>query len=670
MFRVTALMLFIFSLAASAAAETLLVTVLDPQGAAVPTALVMAGSEAPRRVNADGSVEIDTTTPVLVRVTAPGFEMTTRRVDTYPANGLIITVEPAPVYETLDVVVRHQDVEAEAGPVVSSAVEIDQAGARTVFDAVDQLVPSAFVTRRGVMGYGISTNGTGQVTIRGVGSSPNTGILVVVDGRPDYMGLMGHPLPDFYSLTDAESVSVTKGPASVLYGSNAMGGAIDIKPADPTEGFHTELSGGLGSYWTGQYRLKHGAGFDKWFYHLTAGVDHTDGDRPVSHFRNQDGTAAVGYDLSRVWRTTLRGRYGHFLVEDPGALSAGPGPYASVGRGGFSWNLENTTGRTWGNTSVFGSWGHHWIDDGWRSNDRTTGARVHQNVLLTPDLLADFGGDFVDYGGLGRNLKSSIDYGRHSATSGAGFGRLQWSPTARLRLNTGLRYEHNSIFGGITVPEFGATVRIAEGYSFNVSAARGFRNPTIRELYLFPAPNPELEPERMWNYQATIGLQPHRRLAASLTGYYANLNNLIVVTGRFPNLQLLNSGQSLNRGLEASARWRISSRLSFNGGYAWLHATNLPPLVPRHKATYSAEIDLKRAFLHIGGMTVGSRFADSSRTAELAGYTVPTLKVMVPVRERLTLFCTVDNWIDEDYQVIAGYPMPGVNAAAGFEVRW
>jgi outer membrane cobalamin receptor len=114
----------------------------------------------------------------------------------------------------------------------------------------------------------------------------------------------------------------------------------------------------------------------------------------------------------------------------------------------------------------------------------------------------------------------------------------------------------------------------------------------------------------------------------------------------------------------------VSSRLSLNGGYAWLHATNLAPLVPRHKATYSAEIDLGRAFLHLGGMTVGSRYANSSRTTELAGYTVPTLKIMVPVRERLTLFGTLDNWIDEDYEVIAGYPMPGVNGAVGFEVRW
>ena len=135
----------------------------------------------------------------------------------------VIVSEPAPVETTA----------------IGTAIEIDRGGARTVFDAVDQLVPGAFVTRRGVMGYGIATNGTGSVSIRGVGASPNTGVLIVVDGRPDMQGLMGHPLPDFYSLSNAQSVSVTEGPASVLYGSNAMGGAIEIVPSKPAGGTHT-----------------------------------------------------------------------------------------------------------------------------------------------------------------------------------------------------------------------------------------------------------------------------------------------------------------------------------------------------------------------------------------------------------------------------------------------
>lgn len=647
--------------------QVLRIAVVDTQGAAVAGAAVIVSDQATRWTDSAGLLEVEASTPTVIRVSAPGFMVESRRFQTWPEEGVLITLRPAPLYETVDVVVKRD--ELEVGPADVSAIEIDQTGARTVFDAVDKLVPSAFVTRRGVMGYGISGSGTGQVTVRGVGNSPNTGVLVVIDGRPDYMGMMGHPLPDFYSLPDAETVSVTKGPASVLYGTNAMGGAINIKPARPVEGLHTELSASLGSYSTGQYRLKHGGGYPKWFYNVTAGADHTNGHRPSSHFRNQDGTVAVGYNLSDLWRTSLRGRYGHFVVEDPGNVGSGPGPWASVGRGGFSWNLEDQSNRIWGNTRLFGSWGHHHIDDGWRSNDRTVGVRTHQNFLLSPVLLFDAGGDFADYGGQGWNVNSGVDYGDHIGRSGAGFGRLHWSPAHHVRLNTGLRYEHNSIFGGIAVPEFGATFGLCQSCSVNLSVSRGFRNPTIRELYLFPAPNPDLEPEHMWNYQATLALQPSRRFSTSLTGYYADLDSVIVVTGRFPNLELLNGGRTLNRGFDGSLRWKLQRRVSVSGGYAYLRSTNLLPYVPRHKATYTAEIDLRRAYFHIGGMTVGSRWADNSKTTELEGYTTPAFKLMIPVSDRLTVFGTVDNLFNQDYQVITGYPMPGVNAAGGFTLK-
>ena len=654
--------------AAVLSATPLTVRIVDSQGEAVPRALVAVGDRPPAATGSEGILRVDAEPPITVRVTAPGFTIETRRLDSWDGE-IVVTLRPEPVYSTVDVIVRQEDL--SVGPVETNAIQIDRVGARTVFDAVDKLVPSAFVTKRGVMGYGIAGSGTGMVSIRGVGNSPNTGVLMVVDGRPDYMGLMGHPLPDFYSLTDAESVSVTLGPASVLYGSHAMGGAVNVRPSEPVEGFRTELSGSLGSYWTGQHRLKHGAGFRKWFYNMTAGADHTNGHRESSHFRNQDGTAAVGYELSRNWKTSLRGRYGHFVVEDPGTLAAArPGDWASVGRGGFSWNLDNSTSRVWGSSRVFSSWGHHHISDGWRSNDRTTGARVHQNFLVAPALLVDAGMDVVNFGGVGRNVRSRRDYGDHDVSTGAGFGRLHWTPLPRLRLNTGLRFEHNTVFGGIAAPEFGASYTLADGYSLHFAAARGFRNPTIRELYLFPAPNPDLQPEHLWNYQATVELRPVRGVAASVTGYYADLDNMIVVTGGWPNIKLLNAGQALNRGVDSTVRVRVSRRLALHGGYAYLRSTNLAPYLPRHKGTYAAEANLGRAFLYFGGVAVSKRWANPQKTAELDGYTLPSVKLMLPLGRRWTVFGMVDNLFDSDYQVITGYPMPGINATGGFTLRF
>ena len=59
-------------------------------------------------------------------------------------------------------------------------------------------VPGLFTTSRGIMGYGVSTGAAGGMSLRGIGGSPTAGLLVLIDGHPQYMGLMGHPIADAY----------------------------------------------------------------------------------------------------------------------------------------------------------------------------------------------------------------------------------------------------------------------------------------------------------------------------------------------------------------------------------------------------------------------------------------------------------------------------------------
>ncbi len=577
--------------------------------------------------------------------------------------------EPAlePLHTTIYVVARQDSVSTET---VVTAREIEPTGARTVLDAVGSLVPGAFVTRRGAMGYGIATNGTGSISIRGIGGQPNTGVLVIVDGRPDYQGLMGHPLPDFYSLSDAASIGVTEGPASVLYGSNAMGGVVEMKPAEPRKGVSTRLTTGFGSFRTGQHRVSHGARFERLYYSLNAGISHTAGDRPSSAFRNQDGTASIGYDVSDRWKASLHGRYGHFHVEDPGPVYAPlDGSYARVGRGGFSFDLANSGGNTWGYARAYSSYGHHILTDGFRSVDRTTGVRLDQSFTLAPSLILQAGSDVVNYGGTARNIREMRDFGNHAATGAAGFARAQWAPAGLLRTHAGVRYEHNTIFGGIVVPEAGATLALGR-CSISAAVGKGFRNPTIRELYLFPAPNPLLAPERLWNYQASFQARPASALLLTTTLFYADLSNLIVVTGRFPNIALANSGRALNRGVESSIRWRPVRRLALYSGYAWLRSTNPAPYVPEHKLDWSVELDAGRFFIHTGATTAGPRWADAAHRSTLDGYTNVTARVTAPVGRHASVFAFIDNLLNRRYEVVAGYPMPRANAAAGLTVSF
>jgi iron complex outermembrane receptor protein len=544
-------------------------------------------------------------------------------------------------------------------------------GARTVFDAIDRLVPSAVVTRRGVMGYGIATNGTGAVSIRGVGGSPNTGVLVVVDGRPEYQALMGHPVPDLYTLSDAASVRITQGPASVLYGSNALGGAIEIKPVRPEAGMSTRLTMSLGSWWTTQNRLQHGAKFDKMFYTINAGYSGTSGERPSSDFRNPDATLSVGGDLSGHWKTSLQGRYGWFHVEDPGPVTAPlADSYARVGRGGYALNFDNAYSRSHGYARVYGSWGKHYITDGFRSTDSIQGGRAMQTFLLRPSLAVDLGGEVNFYGGAARNVRSLLDYGEHDLEERAGFTQAQWNAGARLLLTGGFRYHQHSLHGGLPVPAFSATFRLTPKYSISGGVSRGFRNPTIRELYLFPAPNPTLKPEKLWNYQGTLHAHPMPWMTAWATYYYADISDQVVTLGRFPNLQLRNAGAALNRGVEASVQVRPSRNLSISGGYAHLRSTNLAPLIPENKLNASVLWQRGKFSTSVSAMSVGETWSSAAKTRKLESYTVMTWQNSLRLSGRWTLFTLVDNLLDQDYQVLPGYPMPGINAMGGFTLSY
>ncbi|MCL5005924.1 MAG: TonB-dependent receptor [Acidobacteria bacterium] len=679
--RTLCTLLFLWSnciLFAHATNPQCLMQVDDITGAVIQRAIVELRSTtgtllASAVTDAVGQAQVPCRVGAIVRVRARDFE-TQSSVLRDCAKGLQFKLAPASVQTKINVVVTD---EGEPNVVSGSAAQISRTTARTVFDAIDELSPAVYVTRRGVMGYGISTDGTGEVSIRGIGGSPNTDVLVVTDGRPDFQGEMGHTLPDFYSLSDAGRITVTEGPSSVLYGSNALGGVIDIQPREPGERPEFELTSSLGSYLTGQHRLWAGLREGKWVYTLSAGISHTDGDRPESHFRSQDGSVGIGYQLSPVWKLSLDGSYGYFLVEDPGSVYASPeepGPYASVGRGGFTLDLANSSGPLAGYTRFYSTWGRNFISDGFRSTDRMTGGRIFQTLSLSQNVAVDFGTDVLDYGGLARQLgENPTDYGGgYEITDAAGFMRAHWSPTTQLVFSGGLRYQTDSVFGDITVPEFGALWQASDRVSFSTSISEGFRNPTIRELYLFPAPNPNLQPERLWDYQAAIKTRLTTTTSVWTTFFYDDFKNQIITLGQYPNLQLLNGGKAINKGVEEDFRWALNRRVSISGGYAYLVSTNLAPLIPQDKVILSIDTNLKRAFLHLAAQVIGRRDtgSPSPSPAQLGGYTYASAKISIPVRRDFDLFATVDNILNQHYQVFTGYPMPGVNAAAGFTLHF
>ena len=129
---------------------------------------------------------------------------------------------------------------------VVSREAIEQSGHTNILPVLAHQVPGVFLNDRGVIGYGVGPGSGGNISIRGISGTPNTRVLVLIDGQPQYMGIFGHPIADAYSATDVERVEVLRGAASLLYGSNALGGAINIITRRPQqEGWHGSAPTGL-----------------------------------------------------------------------------------------------------------------------------------------------------------------------------------------------------------------------------------------------------------------------------------------------------------------------------------------------------------------------------------------------------------------------------------------
>ena len=241
----------------------------------------------------------------------------------------------------------------------------------SVLPLLTEQVPGLFVTGRGVMGYGVSDGAAGGISLRGIGGGSAAQMLVLIDGHPQYMGLFGHPIADAYQSMLAERVEVVRGPASVLYGSNAMGGVINIVTRrQREEGVKTDLNVGYGSWNTLQTEAANRIRKGRFTSVVTGSYNRTDGHRADMGFEQYGGYAKVGYEISRRWNAYADVNLTHFNASNPGEITAPVFDNDSrITRGMASVSLENSYDRTSGALKFFYNWGRHRINDGYGAGE-------------------------------------------------------------------------------------------------------------------------------------------------------------------------------------------------------------------------------------------------------------------------------------------------------------
>ena len=613
---------------------------------------------------------------------------------TKTSNGKLI--DPIQIHEVVVTGTRNET-DIRHLPMTISVIDrkqIEQSMQPSILPILTQQVPGLFITARGIMGYGVSGGAAGGMSLRGIVSGSGR-LMVLIDGHPQYMGLMGHPIADAYQSLMAERVEVLRGPASVLYGSNAMGGVINIVTRQlHEEGVKTNLNLGYGSFNTLQSEVTNRIRKGGFTSLISGSYNRTDGHRRNMGFEQYGGYAKLGYEFSPYWNIRGDVNVTHFNASQPGEVTD-PMIDAdqSITRGMTSVAVENRYERTSGAVSFFYNWGDHWINDGYTANpddknnpkpyrfdshDDMMGISWYQSAQLFTGNRLTAGVDYYRFGGKAQNRyvegerngerEHIVDKVQHEI---AGYIDFRQDISHWLTLDAGIRIDHHSHIGTEWIPQAGLSFHLPGSIELKASAGKGFRYPTIREMYMFPPKNPDLRPESMWNYELAFAQRLlDGRLSYGINVFYIDGKNLIVAVPRAGATPLnMNTGKIDNTGVEVEAAYRIHPHWSVETNYSYLHMDNPVLGAPEHKFYAGAMFSKNRWTVSTGLQYVANLYTDVDHV-QTEDFVLWNINGSFKVTEWFDIWARGENLLAQRYEINAGYPMPKATIMAGINVKF
>ena len=559
----------------------------------------------------------------------------------------------------------------------------------SVLTTVMQQVPGLFVTSRSMMGYGVSTGAAGGISLRGVTGGAGQ-MLVLIDGHPQYNGVYGHPISDSYQTLMAERVEVLRGPASVLYGSNAMGGVLNIVTRSMHEdGVKTHINFGAGSYGTVQTEASNQIRSGRFSSTIAVQYSRTDNHRPNMGFEQYGGYVKLGYDLSSHWNAAVDLDLTHWNASNPGTVTQ---PKLEndqwITRGAASLTIENHYNRTSGALSVYDNFGRHKINDGYnadggtpqtdlfRSKDAVAGVSWYQSAQLFEGNRVTVGLDYQHIYGrawyTNRETGETVTTQRRLMQSAhshenevAGYVDFRQDLTEWLTIDAGLRYDHHSTAGGEWVPQAGIVVRPVETGALKASVSKGFRNPNTREMYMYGTANHDsLRAERLWNYELSW------RHSLGGFSYGANLfyikgdNMIQAVAGKN-----INTGEIENYGLELEAEYHIDSHWSVSTNHSLLHMKNPVVAAPTYKGFLGANFNYQKWSVIAGLQYLNGLYTAVGKDEQKENFCLLNATVNYALCKNIGLWLRGENLLAQSYEINLGYPMPRATFMGGVNIN-
>ena len=585
---------------------------------------------------------------------------------------------------------------------VLDTATITQRQAVTVSDLLRQ-TPGVTVVRNG--GVGTTTS----VNIRGAESDQT---VALIDG----IKLNDPSSPgggfNFGSLLigNIARIEVLRGAQSVLWGSQAIGGVVNLITRQPTEQLSVNARAEGGWHETGQafanvsgksgpVSASVGGG-----YYTTDGISTYALGKERDGFRNYSANGSVGIALAPNVSVDLRGFYANGRTDIDGF----PAPRFVFGDTREYGDSEQWIGYAGLNAALFDGrfrnrFGYAHTDSDRRNIDpdgtptetfrgigRNDRLEYQGTLDVTSAVFATFGAE--------REVSrfSTSSYGgpvtRGRARIFSVYGQVAVTPIAGLTGTAGVRHDDHNIFGGATTfsgsgvysPNGGAT-------AFRASYSEGFKAPTLYQLQSEYG-NTALDPERSHGWDAGVAQKAlGGAVEASATYFRRNSFDLItfvsctrpltgICTGR-PNGTYDNIARARAQGVELSLLLRPVEALTFSAAYTYLDAKNRSTgtanfgrdLARRPDNSVTVNADYRWPFGLATGATItaiGDSFDNASNARRLDGYVVTDVRASFPIGDHVEVYGRIENVFDERYQTIYQYGQPGRGAFGGIRLTY
>ena len=550
----------------------------------------------------------------------------------------------------------------------------DSSAANTVFtrEDIDRLQPDSVADLlRRVPGVQVAqTGGRGSlpgVYIRGTQSAQS---LVLVDGQRIGNSTSGDSNLQHINIEQVERLEVLRGSRSAIYGSDAIGGVIQIFTRRGGEqGLQPRLHMGFGSHQTWERSLGLSGGDERTRFNLGTSLDETAGinrsrqsypsDGDHDEYRNKSLSLSLSHALTddiEIGANVLDNRgknafdnpFGRF---DPATFeSLQQQPYSEFDVSSVSSYLDARVNDLWKTRLEFGHSENREKTLDKLSDERSVFNTYRDSLTWQNDLTLNehnsliLGGDWYE-----DRINSSTDFNEDSRWNRAAFIQHRYQ-TDRFSTELGLRHDDNQQFGGQNSWSGTFTLPLNPDNDILLSYSEGFRAPTFNDLYYPDFSNPDLKPETSKSYelQWRSQLTQDSRLEASL--YRTDLEDAIIFGS---NSRPQNVASARINGFEAALKQEL---------FGWQSNLGVAIIDPRdrdtghtlaRRARRTLSLDLDRQFDRLGlgasWQAVSGSYDDLNNQQRLGGYALLGLRSSWELNREIKLELKVDNLLDKDY---------------------